>query len=982
MFKYLRIVLWAVVALGCVLPLPAFAQGFPPPANLTAAPGDSAVFLNWTASPDAVSYTVKRSKTPGGPYTTVATADNPPFTEDGLSNGVTYYYVVSATSAFGDSANSNEASATPIADKGQDDDDFQETFDAYASGSGIIGQGGWDGWDGNPDANSMVTGRVSLSQPNSLEITGTSDMVHTFSKSVAGQWTFSTNWYVSSQSQGNTWVVLLDRYASGAPHNGSDWGAQISANAQTGLVTSLETGATLPLRTDQWVELRAEIDLEANVVQIFYNNVLLAEHPWVGGVNGPDGKHAIEAVDLFSETRTALAWHDNIGLVRATPACIEARAKGCLPAPIISGAGSIANGDFLIHSTLGPVGDGNDEVTDWTMDFSKDPCCKEFLRRRLLCCATLALTVTPHNGLYTNDRVYITGIGAVDLFNFTGYSSMAVGKTSTVTLNLLSYFSSTALLNLLTTNGCKLAMQYQDDAIISYASMKFMPLMPLTQTVSGSVKPAIANYPGTVTNGGFVIQSGSPLVPVVGDGNDEYTQWTFNFSKDPCCRGLIYANGLCSAHLKMTISPKNGLYYNDSVYVALPGTHTAYYPKSVSISTFAGYSGSAVGSTITIDKELIGPYTSAEIVNALSAGGCNLSFAYQDDAIVSYAELTLVPNPTCVSALTIGSLPVPTALYPATVANGGFTIQASSPAVPVVGDGNDEYTYWRFDFTKDPCVPCLGNFLKGPLCSAKLTLTLTPKNGLYYNDSVGIVGYNNFSISSFSGYAMLAVGKTCTIERELITTPASAAAILAALNANGGTLPMFYQDDSIVSLAQLTLKTACCVNMNTASPLKATGTIALEGVPDLSAISQAAALDVFHVSFRQPGTTQEVFGQDVTLDVKQGSPNGTYGITDVADGTYDVWIKGSKNLAVLVPNVHIDAATGGAIPNVLLPAADANGDNSVDASDFGQFVSAYNTTADDAGSGYDASCDFNFDGAVDATDFGLLVGEYNSEGAP
>ena len=980
MSKYLRVVLWAAFALCCVLPLPAFAQGFPGPKDLTAAPGDAAVFLNWTGSPDATSYTVKRSKTAAGPYTVVATADNPPYTDEGLSNGTTYYYVVSATGPQGDSANSNAASATPIAASDQDDDDFQETFDSYAPGSGIIGQGDWEGWDGNPDANSLVTNGVSLSPPNALQITGNSDTVHTFSQSVTGQWTFSANLYVSSHSQGDTGIILLNRYVGGTPHNGSDWSVQISANAQTGLVTSLETGATLPLRTDQWVELRAEIDLEENVVQIYYNGVLLAEHPWAGGANGPDGKHAIEAVDLFAASPASLAWIDSIGLVRATPSCIEARAKGCLPAPIISGAGSVLNGDFLIHSTIGPVGDGNDEVTDWTMDFSKDPCCKEFLRRRLLCCATLVLTVTPKNGLFTNDRVYITGLGAVDLFNFTGYSSLAVGKTSTVTLNLLSYFSSTGLLNLLTTNGCKLAMQYQDDAIISYANIKFMPLMPLTQTVSGSTKPAHANYPATVTNGGFAIQSGSPLVPIVGDGNDEFTQWTFKFVNDPCCLGLIYANGLCSAHLKMTLSPKNGLYTNDSVYVALPGTHTAYYPKSVSISTFAGYSGSAVGGTITIDRELIGPYTSAEIVNALSAGGCNLSFAYQDDAIVSYAELTLVPNPTCVSALALGSLPAPTGIHQ--VQNGDFTIKENGPVVPNVGDGNDEYTYWKFDFTKDPCVPCLGAFLKGPLCSAKLTLTLTPKNGLYYNDSVGIVGYNNFSISSFSGFAMLAVGKTCTIERELITTPASAATILAALNANGGMLPMFYQDDAIVSLAQLTLKTACCVNMNVATPISTTGTIALEGVPDLSAISEAAPLDVFHVSFRQPGTTLEIIGQDVALDVKQGSASGTYSVTDVPDGTYDVWIKGGKNLAVLVPDVHIAAATGAGIPPVTLPAADANGDNSVDASDFGLFVSAYNTTADDPFSGYDPACDFNFDGSVDPTDFGLLVNDYNTVGAP
>ena len=63
-----------------------------------------------------------------------------------------------------------------------------------------------------------------------------------------------------------------------------------------------------------------------------------------------------------------------------------------------------------------------------------------------------------------------------------------------------------------------------------------------------------------------------------------------------------------------------------------------------------------------------------------------------------------------------------------------------------------------------------------------------------------------------------------------------------------------------------------------------------------------------------------------------------------------------------------------------LPAGDANSDNSVDATDFGLFVSAYNSSASVPGSGYDPACDFNLDGFVDPTDFGLLVGAYGQQG--
>ena len=75
-------------------------------------------------------------------------------------------------------------------------------------------------------------------------------------------------------------------------------------------------------------------------------------------------------------------------------------------------------------------------------------------------------------------------------------------------------------------------------------------------------------------------------------------------------------------------------------------------------------------------------------------------------------------------------------------------------------------------------------------------------------------------------------------------------------------------------------------------------------------------------------------------------------MSGVAAGTYDVWIKGGKNLAVLVPNVIVSAASG-TVANVILPAADGNNDNSVDTSDFGVLVGGYNGDSAIPGSGYD-----------------------------
>ncbi|GMK38649.1 hypothetical protein PCCS19_17030 [Paenibacillus sp. CCS19] len=84
------------------------------PTSVTAAAGNAQATLTWTASTGAASYTIKRSTTSGGPYTNVATGVTATsYTNTGLTNGTTYYYVVSAVNANGESTNSTQVSATP-----------------------------------------------------------------------------------------------------------------------------------------------------------------------------------------------------------------------------------------------------------------------------------------------------------------------------------------------------------------------------------------------------------------------------------------------------------------------------------------------------------------------------------------------------------------------------------------------------------------------------------------------------------------------------------------------------------------------------------------------------------------------------------------------------------------------------------------------------------------------------------------------------
>ena len=85
------------------------------PSGLTATAGNAQVTLSWNASSGATSYHVKRGTASGGPYTTLSSPTTNSYTDTTASNGTPYYYVVSAVNTNGESGNSGQATATPVA---------------------------------------------------------------------------------------------------------------------------------------------------------------------------------------------------------------------------------------------------------------------------------------------------------------------------------------------------------------------------------------------------------------------------------------------------------------------------------------------------------------------------------------------------------------------------------------------------------------------------------------------------------------------------------------------------------------------------------------------------------------------------------------------------------------------------------------------------------------------------------------------------
>ncbi|HEX7652729.1 MAG TPA: immunoglobulin domain-containing protein, partial [Verrucomicrobiae bacterium] len=98
---------------------PSASQSFtytPPliPTSFTARSGSNAlVALSWNSSAGATAYNLKRSLSSTGYFATIATLSGTTYTNTGLTNGITYYYEISAIGPNGPSSNSPAINATP-----------------------------------------------------------------------------------------------------------------------------------------------------------------------------------------------------------------------------------------------------------------------------------------------------------------------------------------------------------------------------------------------------------------------------------------------------------------------------------------------------------------------------------------------------------------------------------------------------------------------------------------------------------------------------------------------------------------------------------------------------------------------------------------------------------------------------------------------------------------------------------------------------
>lgn len=123
-------------------------------------------------------------------------------------------------------------------------------------------------------------------------------------------------------------------------------------------------------------------------------------------------------------------------------------------------------------------------------------------------------------------------------------------------------------------------------------------------------------------------------VPIVGDGSDEQTDWTFDIRQDPSYDTFtaLTAAGmrLQRAQMSLTLTPGNIGVETDMLHIAgLPWREV---PEIRALPE---------GVTNTVQFDLLEHYTSGEILHVLASTGGRLGFVYHDDAVVSFASVAL-----------------------------------------------------------------------------------------------------------------------------------------------------------------------------------------------------------------------------------------------------------------------------------------------------------------------------------------------------
>jgi len=184
--------------------------------------------------------------------------------------------------------------------------DWADDFEAYEVGSGLHGQGGWEGWNADPAFDAFVSDLYAHGGTNSAEIQPATDIVHEYSGYTTGIWEYVAWMYIPDNYSGETSFIMLNTYVVNGTNN---WSLEVYFSGGTVTAPYTDPAAALPMITDQWVELKVMIDLDNDIQTFYYGGDMLYEASWTDGATG-GGALNIGAVDLWGNNASPVYYDD------------------------------------------------------------------------------------------------------------------------------------------------------------------------------------------------------------------------------------------------------------------------------------------------------------------------------------------------------------------------------------------------------------------------------------------------------------------------------------------------------------------------------------------------------------------------------------------------------------------------------------------------------------------------------------------------
>jgi len=194
-----------------------------------------------------------------------------------------------------------------------------EDFGSYGEGTELHDHLGWKGWDDDPAFDAPVVDNPARSEPNSTDISFTNDLVHEFcAGDDGGAWSFTAWQYIPTDftSGGGgfegTGFNLLNTYEDGGDKH---WSVQMAFDSSIGMCKVFHGDGlntiNVPYDTDRWVKIQTVIDLDDDWTRVYYDDELITEYTWTGGVLGEGGGALdIAAVALFANGSTSVYYDD------------------------------------------------------------------------------------------------------------------------------------------------------------------------------------------------------------------------------------------------------------------------------------------------------------------------------------------------------------------------------------------------------------------------------------------------------------------------------------------------------------------------------------------------------------------------------------------------------------------------------------------------------------------------------------------------